>query len=166
MVIDSGVDANVGEIYGDSITEVLSITEQTFNGQPTLVYTIRTSANFDKSGVTLDAYTGTAEIEFTQTEVLRVSDLASLSSDLDLFIEFTPSGISFKSKLLAILQYPIHTHLQAKNMIFHLELVKDGLTLLHQLPNGLDKVITSPHFLHQLPTPIVQLTKSLQLVNR
>ena len=95
LVIDSGVDANVGEIYGDSITEVLSITEQTFNGQPTLVYTIRTSANFDKSGVTLDAYTGTAEIEFTQTEVLRVSDLASLSSDLDLFIEFTPSGISF-----------------------------------------------------------------------
>ena len=95
LVIDSGVDANVGEIYGDSITEVLSITEQTFNGQPTLVYTIRTSANFDKSGVSLDAYTGTAEIEFTQTEVLRVSDLASLSSDLDLFIEFTPSGISF-----------------------------------------------------------------------
>ena len=52
LVIDSGVDANVGEIYGDSITEVLSINEQTFNGQPTLVYTIRTSANFDKSGHT------------------------------------------------------------------------------------------------------------------
>ena len=73
LVIDSGVDANVGEIYGDSITEVLSITEQTFNGQPTLVYTIRTSANFDKSGVSpLDAYTGTAEIEFTQTEVFEL----------------------------------------------------------------------------------------------
>ena len=95
LVIDSGVSANVGEIYGDSITEVLSISERNVDGTPTMVYTIRTSANFDKSGVSLDAYTGTAEIEFTQTEVLRVSDLASLSSDLDLFIEFTPSGISF-----------------------------------------------------------------------
>ena len=95
LVIDSGVEANVGEITGDSITEVLSITEQNVAGIPTLVYTVRTSANFDKSGVSLDSFTGTAEIEFTQTEVLRVSDLASLSSDLDLFIEFTPSGISF-----------------------------------------------------------------------
>ena len=95
LVIDSGVEANVGEINGDSITEVLSITEQNVAGIPTLVYTVRTSANFDKSGVSLDAFTGVAEIEFTQTEVLRVSDLASLRSDLDLFIEFTPSGISF-----------------------------------------------------------------------
>ena len=95
LVIDSGVEANVGEINGDSITEVLSITEQNVAGIPTLVYTVRTSANFDKSGVSLDSFTGTAEIEFTQTEVLRVSDLASLRSDLDLFIEFTPSGISF-----------------------------------------------------------------------
>ncbi|MEC7228713.1 MAG: hypothetical protein VXV95_01530, partial [Candidatus Thermoplasmatota archaeon] len=95
LVIDSGVEANVGEINGDSITEVLSITEQNVNGIPTLVYTVRTTANFDKSGVSLDSFTGTAEIEFTQTEVLRVSDLASLRSDLDLFIEFTPSGISF-----------------------------------------------------------------------
>ena len=95
LVIDSGVSASVGEIYGDSITEVLSITEQNVDGVPTMVYTIRNSANFDKSGVSLDGYTGTAEIEFAQTEVLRVSDLATLKSDLDLFIEFTPSGISF-----------------------------------------------------------------------
>jgi len=95
LVIDSGVSANVGEIYGDSITEVLSITEQNVDGVPTMVYTTRNSANFDKSGVSLDGYTGTAEIEFAQTEVLRVSDLATLKSDLDLFIEFTPSGISF-----------------------------------------------------------------------
>ena len=55
LVIDSGVEANVGEINGDSITEVLSITEQNVAGTPTLVYTVRTSANFDKSGVSLDS---------------------------------------------------------------------------------------------------------------
>ena len=64
LVVDSGVSATVGEIYGDSITEVLSITEENVAGIPTLVYTVRTSANFDKSGVSLDAYTGTAEIVF------------------------------------------------------------------------------------------------------
>jgi hypothetical protein len=57
LVLDSGVEANVGEINGDSITEVLSITEQNVAGVPTLVYTVRTSANFDKSGVSLDAFT-------------------------------------------------------------------------------------------------------------
>ena len=50
LVIDSGVEANVGEINGDSITEVLSITERNVDGIPTLVYTVRTTANFDKSG--------------------------------------------------------------------------------------------------------------------
>ncbi len=35
LVIDSGVEANVGEINGDSTTEVLSITEQNVNGIPT-----------------------------------------------------------------------------------------------------------------------------------
>ena len=95
LVIDAGVDATVGEINGDAMAEVLSITEQNIAGQNTLVYTLRTSANFDKSGVALEGFSGTAEIQFTQTEIRRVSDLSLVRSDLDLYIEFTPSGISF-----------------------------------------------------------------------
>ena len=34
--------------------------------------TTRMSADFDKSGVELEGYTGNAEIQFTQTEYLRV----------------------------------------------------------------------------------------------
>ena len=100
LVVDAGVSATVGEINGDAISEVLSISEQNVNGKSTMVYTLRTSANFDKSGVSLDGYTGTAEIEFSQTEIRRVSDLALITSDLDLYIEFTPSGISFLKQIL------------------------------------------------------------------
>ncbi|MDP6334265.1 MAG: hypothetical protein QF479_06485, partial [Candidatus Poseidoniaceae archaeon] len=100
LVIDAGVSATVGEISGDAISEVLAISEQNVDGQNTLVYTLRTSANFDKSGVSLDGYTGTAEIQFSQTEIRRVSDLSIITSDLDLYIEFTPSGISFLKQIL------------------------------------------------------------------
>ena len=100
LVVDAGVSATVGEINGDAMSEVLSISEKNVDGQNILVYTLRTSANFDKSGVSLDGYTGTAEIQFSQTEVRRVSDLSIISSDLDLFIEFTPSGISFLKMVL------------------------------------------------------------------
>ena len=100
LVIDAGVEATVGEINGDAMAEVLSITEQNVDGQNTMVYTLRTSANFDKSGVSLEGFTGTAEIEFTQTEIRRVSDLSLVRSDLDLYIEFTPSGISFLRQIL------------------------------------------------------------------
>ena len=100
LVVDAGVSATVGEITGDAMSEVLSITEQNVDGQNIMVYTLRTSANFDKSGVSLDGYTGTAEIQFTQTETLRVSDLSTVRSVLDLYIEFTPSGISFLKMVL------------------------------------------------------------------
>ena len=100
LVVDAGVSATVGEINGDAISEVLAISEQNVNGKNTMVYTLRTSANFDKSGVSLDGYSGTAEIEFSQTEIRRVSDLALITSDLDLYIEFTPSGISFLKQVL------------------------------------------------------------------
>ena len=72
LVLDAGVEATVGEINGDAMAEVLSITEQNVDGQDILVYTLRTSANFDKSGVSLEGFSGTAEIQFTQTEIRRV----------------------------------------------------------------------------------------------
>tara|TARA_B100000459_G_scaffold59880_1_gene32673 strand:- start:24 stop:395 length:372 start_codon:yes stop_codon:yes gene_type:complete len=53
LVLDAGVEATVGEINGDAMAEVLSITEQNIDGQNILVYTLRTSANFDKSGESL-----------------------------------------------------------------------------------------------------------------
>ena len=100
LVTDTGVDATVGEIQGDTTAEVTGITTQNVDNMSVVAYTLRTSANFDKSGVSLEGYSGNVYIQFTQTEYLRVSDLAPIRSELDLYIRFVPSGISFLEQLL------------------------------------------------------------------
>ena len=72
LVTDTGVDATVGEIQGDTTTEVTGISTQNVDNMSVLAYTLRTSANFDKSGVSLEGFSGNVYIQFTQTEYLRV----------------------------------------------------------------------------------------------
>ena len=100
LVTNSAVSATVGEIHGDTTAEVIAISTQNVDNMSVLAYTLRSSANFDKSGVTLDGYTGNLYIQYTQTEYLRVSDLASIRSELDMYIRFVPSGISFLEQIL------------------------------------------------------------------
>ena len=100
LITDTGVDATVGEIQGDTTSQVMGITTRNVDNMTVLAYELRTSANFDKSGVRLEGYTGNVYIQFTQTEYLRVSDLSSIRSDLDLYIRFVPSGISFLEQIL------------------------------------------------------------------
>ena len=78
LVTDTGVEATVGEIYGDTTMEVLDISERSVDNMSVLAYTLKSSANFDKSGVSLEGYGGNVYITYSQTEYLRVSDLASL----------------------------------------------------------------------------------------
>ena len=94
LIRDAGVDATVGNIGGDATTIVRSITTATVQGKDTLVYEVRSSANFDKGGVQLESYTGNLFIEYQVDEVRRVSDLAKLSSDLSLYVKYVPYGIS------------------------------------------------------------------------
>ena len=93
LITDTGVAANVGEINGDSTAEVTEILELQVDNGSEWVYKLRMTADFDKSGVELEGFTGNAEIQFTQTEYLRVSDFASVRNDLDLYIKFVPYGI-------------------------------------------------------------------------
>ena len=100
LISDTGVSATVGEIRGDSTAEVTDILELQFDNRTEWVYKLRMTADFDKSGVELDGYTGNAEIQFTQTEYLRVSDFATVKNDLDLYIKFIPYGISSLTQIL------------------------------------------------------------------
>ena len=93
LITNTGVSATVGEIQGDSTAEVTDILELQFDNRTEWVYKLRMTADFDKSGVELEGYTGNAEIQFTQTEYLRVSDFATVKNDLDLYIKFIPYGI-------------------------------------------------------------------------
>ena len=109
LVTDSGVQATVGEIYGDTTAEVMAITERSVDNMTVLAYTLRTSANFDKSGVSLDGYSGNVYITFEQTEYLRVSDLSSMRSDLELYIRFVPFGLSSLAQVWVTLRLQIPT---------------------------------------------------------
>ncbi|DAC44387.1 MAG TPA: hypothetical protein D7H93_06260, partial [Candidatus Poseidoniales archaeon] len=100
LVTDTGVEATVGEIYGDTTMEVLDISERSVDNMSVLAYTLKSSANFDKSGVSLEGFGGNVYITYSQTEYLRVSDLASLRSDLDMYIRFVPYGISSLTQIL------------------------------------------------------------------
>tara|TARA_Y100000766_G_scaffold136614_1_gene117562 strand:+ start:867 stop:4367 length:3501 start_codon:yes stop_codon:yes gene_type:complete len=100
LITDTGVSANVGEINGDSTAEVTEILELQVDNGSEWVYKLRMTADFDKSGVELEGFTGNAEIQFTQTEYLRVSDFASIRNDLDLYIKFVPYGIGSLTQIL------------------------------------------------------------------
>ena len=100
LVTDTGVDATVGEIQGDTTAEVVGISTQNVDNMSVLAYTLRSSANFDKSGVSLEGYSGNVYIQYSQTEYLRVSDLSVIRSELDMYIRFVPSGISFLEQIL------------------------------------------------------------------
>ena len=100
LVTDSGVSATVGEIYGDTNAEVTAISERSVDNMSVLSYTLRTTANFDKSGVSLDGYSGNVYITYEQTEYLSVSDLSLIRSDLELYILFVPFGLSSLSQVL------------------------------------------------------------------
>ncbi len=94
LITDSGVQASVGEIRGDTTTTVKAIREQIVDNVSTLVYDLQGSANFDKDGVELDGYTGNVEIRYTLDEVIRVSDMSTINSDLSLFVKFIPYGLA------------------------------------------------------------------------
>ena len=100
LITNTGVSANVGEIRGDATAEVTDILELQFDNGTEWVYKLRMSADFDKSGVELEGFTGNAEIQFTQTEYLRVSDFATVKNDLDLYIKFIPYGIGSLTQIL------------------------------------------------------------------
>ena len=101
LITDAGVDATVGTIEGDTTTIVEAISTRNINGIETLVYEVKSNANFDKGGVQLDTYTGNLFIEYQVDEVRRVSDLAKLSSDLSLYVRYVPYGISSLTQEIA-----------------------------------------------------------------
>lgn len=123
LIINSGVSASVGEINGDTTAEVTAIGEHTVDNMTVLAYTLRSYANFDKSGVELDGYDGNAYIEYTQTEVLRVSDLAAIRSDLDMYIKFVPYGISSLTRILG--DITITTEYSPVNEVYDFPLRED-----------------------------------------
>mgnify|MGYP001172268639 CR=1 FL=1 len=92
LIKENGVSASVGEVTGDAEMVVQEILTMTVENESTLVYKTLMTADFDKNGVELDGYSGNLFIDFAFTEYHRVSDLASIKSDLSLGVEFRALG--------------------------------------------------------------------------
>lgn len=101
LVSSAGVQANVGKINGDATTTVNSISELLIDNVSTLVYYTTSSADFDKGGVEIDGYTGNLYIEYQVDEIVRVSDLATVKTDLSLDVKYVPYGISSLTEEIA-----------------------------------------------------------------
>ncbi len=92
LITQSGVSANIGIITGDSTNTVTEILTMSIENQSTLVYKVVVSADFDKSGVTLDGYNGDLEIDYDAVEYWRASDLGLIQRDLSLVVKFDAFG--------------------------------------------------------------------------
>jgi len=92
LISQSGASASIGIITGDSTNTVSEILTMTIENRSTLVYKVLVSADFDKSGVTLDGYNGDLEIDYDATEYWRASDLALIRRDLGLVVKFDAFG--------------------------------------------------------------------------
>ena len=92
LISQSGVSANIGIITGDSTNTVTEILTMPIENQSTLVYKVVVSADFDKSGVSLDGYNGDLEIDYDAVEYWRASDLGLIQRNLGLVVKFDAFG--------------------------------------------------------------------------
>ncbi|MBT4407526.1 MAG: PKD domain-containing protein [Euryarchaeota archaeon] len=92
MIAEGGVNANVGLLTADSTTTVTEITEMTIENQSTIVYKVRSGANFQQNGVSLDGYNGDLTIDYQLDEIWRASDLGLIQRDMTLAVDFEAFG--------------------------------------------------------------------------
>ena len=118
------------------------------------------SADFDKSGVELEGFTGNAEIQFTQTEYLRVSDFATVKNDLDLYIKFIPYGIGSLTQILGDITITNEYSPATEAYDFPLRYGERWASRQPHPRNGLVKAITSHRFRHQKQIPTQRHGKS------
>lgn len=92
MIAEGGINANIGLLTADSTTVVTDITSMVIENQSTIVYKVRSSANFQQNGVSLDGYNGDLTIVYQLDEIWRASDLGVIQRDMSLEIDFDAFG--------------------------------------------------------------------------
>jgi hypothetical protein len=89
LLANSGVSSNIQTLTGDLDMWVEDILFMTVENQSTLVYKVRSHALFEANGVSLDGQTGNLDVDYDQTDFIRVSDLATVEMTMDIDVTFT-----------------------------------------------------------------------------
>ena len=119
LIANAGVSASVSTLEGDTTMEVASVGLMTMNdasGTSVVGYTMDIDGAFTSgnSGATLQGTSGRLDITYTGRDTVRASDMAMITSEFDLLVEFAPFNIGWLAFELADLTFtttydPPHT---------------------------------------------------------
>ena len=88
LIASSGQSSNIQTLTGDLDMWIADIITMTTENQSTLVYKVRSSGEFRANGVTLSGFTGDIIVDYEGTDYVRVSDLATISMQMNLDVLF------------------------------------------------------------------------------
>ena len=98
------VPAAVSTLTGDTSEMVIDIAfHELDDGTQHLVYLVKSEGDYTSgnNGATLDGTSGRLDVEYDGEDIIRVSDLATISSSFSLLVEFAPYNLGFLSLELA-----------------------------------------------------------------
>ncbi|RZD51360.1 MAG: hypothetical protein CXT67_08585, partial [Methanobacteriota archaeon] len=89
LIASSGQSSNIQTLTGDLDMWISDIVTVTTENQSTLAYIVRSSGLFEANGVNLGGYNGDLDVDYDGTDYVRVSDLATISMQMNLLVEFS-----------------------------------------------------------------------------
>lgn len=92
LIASSGQSSNIQTLTGDLDMWVSDIVTVTTENQSTLAYIVRSSGLFEANGVSLGGYNGDLDVDYDGTDYVRVSDLATISMQMNLVVDFSAFG--------------------------------------------------------------------------
>ncbi len=92
LIASSGQSSNIQTLTGDLDMWISDIVTVTTENQSTLAYIVRSSGLFEANGVNLGGYNGDLDVDYDGTDYVRVSDLATISMQMNLLVEFSAFG--------------------------------------------------------------------------
>ncbi len=116
LLAQANVSASLNTLTGDTVNEVTDVFYATDNnGDTVLAYEIEIDGSFSSgnSGATLEGVTGRLEIDYEGVDILRARDLATITSDFTLDVNFAPLNLGFLSQNLGIVTFD-NTYTPAK----------------------------------------------------
>ena len=94
LIANSGTDASLNTLTGDTEVEVTDIADLTYNGTQTLVYIVSVTGSFTSgsNGAELQGWGGSLDVQYTGTDIIRARDLAVIQTSFRLVVDFNPNA--------------------------------------------------------------------------
>jgi len=107
LIQQANVSGSVNTLTGDTDYEIEDIQFMTIDGIQTLVYEMKISGDFTtgNSGATLEGVSGRLNVAYDGVDIVRVRDLAVISMEFSLGVDFLPYNLGIFKQDLADLTF-------------------------------------------------------------